>query len=119
MMFDKIKTWIKEYQSLIIGLLILVVMLKGCQCCNIERQYEYHQSRYEYVIDSMQTVIDERSMDKKDLCDTIHLLRGENTVLKDVIKDIRSDKEYYKRQNRNLANVAENLSKKDTTNIIK
>ena len=119
MMFDKIKTWIKEYQSLIIGLLILVVMLKGCQCCNIERQCEYHQSRYEYVIDSMQTVIDERSMDKKDLCDTIHLLRGENTVLKDVIKDIRSDKEYYKRQNRNLANVAENLSKKDTTNIIK
>lgn len=119
MTFDKIKIWIKEYQSLIIGLLILVVMLKGCQCCNIERQYEYQQFQYEYVIDSMQTIIDERLMDKKDLCDTIHSLRAENTVLKDVIKDMKSDKEYYKRQNRNLANVAENLSKKDTTNIIK
>ena len=115
----KIKEWLKDHKSLIIGLLILVLMLKSCTACQNEKRYEYKQIQYEYVIDSMQTVIDERTLDKKDLCDTIHSLRAENTVLKDVIKDIRSDKEYYKKQNRNLANVAENLSKKDTTNINK
>ena len=111
---EKIKTWIKDHYQLIIGLLIMVIMLKGCSSCNMERRYEYQETRYEYVIDSMQTVIDERSIDTKDLCDTIHSLRAENTVLKDIIKDIKVDREYYRKQNRDLANVAENLSKRDT-----
>lgn len=114
---NKIKEWIKEHQSLIIGCLAIVIMLKGCQSCNLERRYDFMTTQYEQVIDSMQTVIDERSVNTKDLCDTIHSLRAENTVLKDVIKDIRADKEHYRKQNRNLANVAENLSKKDTINI--
>lgn len=111
---NKIKEWLKEYRSLIIGLLILILMLKSCTSCQNQRQFEYKQDRYEYVIDSMQNVIDERSIDTKDLCDTIHSLRAENSVLKDVIKEIQIDKEYYRRQNNNLAVVAENLSKKDT-----
>ena len=113
-MLKTIKNWIKEYQSLIIGLLILVLMLKGCQSCNTERRYEYQEIQYEYIIDSMQTVIDERSIDTKDLCDTIHSLRSENTMLKDVIKDLRDDKIYYQKANKNLVDVAEALTKKDT-----
>ena len=113
-MFEKIKNWIKEYQSLIIGLLILVIICKSCTSCQEERRYEYHKAVYENIIDSMNTVIDERSIDTKDLCDTIHSLRAENTVLKDIIKDVKADKEYYRKQNRDLANVAENLSKRDT-----
>lgn len=111
---EKIKTWIKDHYQLIIGLLIMVIMLKGCSSCNMERRYEYQETQYEYVIDSMQAIIDERSIDTKDLCDTIHSLRAENTVLKDIIKDVKADKEYYRKQNRDLANVAENLSKRDT-----
>jgi septal ring factor EnvC (AmiA/AmiB activator) len=111
---NKIKEWLKEYRSLIIGLLILILMLKSCTSCQNQRRFEYKQEHYEYVIDSMQNVIDERSIDTKDLCDTIHSLRAENSVLKDVIKEIQIDKEYYRRQNNNLADVAENLSKKDT-----
>ena len=115
----KIKEWLKEHHLLIVACLIMVIMLKGCQGCNMERRYEYQQTQYEYVIDSMQNVIDERSMDTKDLCDTIHSLRAENTVLKDVIKDIKADKEYYKKQNRNLTTVAENLSKYEKQDTIK
>ena len=111
---EKIKTWIKDHYQLIIGLLIMVIMLKGCSSCNMERRYEYQETQYEYIIDSMQAVIDERSIDTKDLCDTIHSLRAENTVLKDIIKDVKADREYYRKQNRDLANVAENLSKRDT-----
>ena len=111
---EKIKTWIKDHYQLIIGLLIMVIMLKGCSSCNMERRYEYQETQYEYVIDSMQAIIDERSIDTKDLCDTIHSLRAENTVLKDIIKDVKADREYYRKQNRDLANVAENLSRRDT-----
>ena len=111
---EKIKTWIKDHYQLIIGLLIMVIMLKGCSSCNMERRYEYQETQYEYIIDSMKAVIDERSIDTKDLCDTIHSLRAENTVLKDIIKDVKADREYYRKQNRDLANVAENLSKRDT-----
>lgn len=111
---EKIKTWIKDHYNIIIILLVIALMLKGCNSCNIERKYEYQEMRYEHVIDSMQTVIDERSIDTKDLCDTIHSLRAENTVLKDIINDIKADREYYRKQNRDLANVAENLSKRDT-----
>lgn len=92
---EKIKTWIKDHYQLIIGLLIMIIMLKGCNSCNMERRYEYQETQYEYVIDSMQAVIDERSIDTKDLCDTIHSLRAENTVLKEVIKNIITDKKYY------------------------
>ena len=114
---EKIKTWIKNHYQLIIGLLVMVIMLKGCSSCNMERRYEYQETQYEYVIDSMQAIIDERSIDTKDLCDTIHSLRAENTVLKDIIKDIKADREYYRKQNRDLANVAENLSKRDTLKV--
>jgi hypothetical protein len=43
-------------------------------------------------------------------------LRAENAVLKNVITEIKADKEYYRKQNKNLAVVAENLSRKDTIN---
>ena len=116
---NKIKEWLKEHKSLIIGLLILVLMLKSCTSCQSERQYEYKQTQYEYVIDSMQSVINERSVDTKDLCDTIHSLRRENAVLKSTINDLIEDRAYYRRQNRNLANVAENLSKQERNDTIK
>lgn len=113
---NKIKTWLKEHQSLIIACLLLVIMLKCCSSCQVERKFECRMTHYEYVIDSMQNVIDERSIDTKDLCDTIHSLRAENTVLKDIITDIRADKKYYKKQNKNLVVDTENLSRKDTIN---
>lgn len=104
----------KKYINYIVIALIILLMLKGCQNCSNERQLEFKTIQYEQIIDSMQSIIDERSIDTKDLCDTIHSLRSENTILKEVIKDIKADKEYYKKQNRDLANVAENLSKNDT-----
>lgn len=83
----------------------------------MERRYEYNVKQYEYVIDSMQTVIDERSMDTKDLCDTIHSLRTENTVLKDIVKDLKSDRDHYRKVNRELVVVTDKLStKQDTIN---
>ena len=109
-----VKEFYKKYINYIVITLIILLMLKGCQNCSNKRQLEFKTIQCEQIIDSMQNVIDERSMDTKDLCDTIHSLRSENTILKEVIKDIKADKEYYKKQNRDLANVAENLSKKDT-----
>jgi uncharacterized coiled-coil DUF342 family protein len=114
---DKIKQWIKDHMSLIVACLFLVIMLKGCQGCSMERRYEYDVQRYEWVVDSMQTVIDERSMDTKDLCDTIHSLRMENAVLKEVVKDLKSDRDHYRKVNSELVTVTDKLStKQDTIN---
>ena len=115
----KIKDWIKDHQALIIGCLLLVIMLKGCSSCSSERRYEYNISQYEQQIDSMQNIINTWSTDSKDLYDTIHSLRAENTVLKEVIKDIKADKEYYRKQNKNLTSVAENLSKYEKHDTLK
>ena len=87
---NKIKEWLKEHQSLIIACLILVIMLKGCSSCQTERHFEYEFARYEHVIDSMQNVIDERSINTKDLCDTIHSLRAENTALMSCITSFKT-----------------------------
>lgn len=112
-MKDKIKVWVKEHHLLVIVCLLVIIMFKGCKSCSSERRFDYQLSNYEHVIDSMQTVIDNGSISNKDLYDSINSLKSENNMLKDVIKDIRDDKEYYKKQNRNLTNVAENLSKKE------
>lgn len=111
---NKIKTWIKEHYMLIIICLLMTLIFKGCKSCSSERKYEYTKAKYNYTIDSMQLVIESKIYDNKLLNDTINNLRHENSLLKDVIIDVKKDKEYYRKQNRNLANVAENLSKKDT-----
>ena len=111
----KVKDWLKEHQSLIIGLLVLVLMLKSCTSCQDERRYEYKQIMYEKTIDSMEYVIAERSVNTKDLCDTIHSLRSENTVLKEVIKDLRSDRDHYRKVNKDLVVVTDKLSTKQDT----
>jgi hypothetical protein len=113
-MWNKIKKFVADKHWLIIGILCLTLMLKGCESCSNERRLEYYQVQHELVIDSMQTVIDERSTNTKDLCDTIYSLRAENTILKSVIKDLKDDKIYYQKANKNLTNVAEALSKKDS-----
>ena len=106
--------WIKKYSMTIITILIALLLLKSCKSCSSERKYEYTKAKYNYTIDSMQLVIESKIYDNKLLNDTINNLRHENSLLKDVITDVKKDKEYYRKQNRNLANVAENLSKKDT-----
>lgn len=112
---NKIKNWLKEHQPLIIAILILVIALKGCKSCKMERNYYYNATQYEYIIDSMKTVIDERSIDTKDLCDTIHMLRTENNTLKDIVTDLKNDREHYRNVNKELVGVTNKLSKKNTT----
>lgn len=113
---EKLKKWLNEHKSLIIGLLIVLLLFKNCSSCTQERRYEYTLTEYEQVIDSMQTVIDGCSLDTKDLCDSIYSLRKENELLKNVITDLKEDKNYYRKANKDLVNVTEALTKKDTIN---
>jgi DNA gyrase/topoisomerase IV subunit A len=63
----------------------------------------------------MQTVIDDYKTTCKKLQDSLSILKHENELLEYIIKEVKQDKEYYKNQNINLTNVANNLSvKKDT-----
>lgn len=107
--------WLKEHQPLIIAILIMVVALKGCKSCNMNRVYYYNIAQYETKMDSMQNVINECSVDTKELCDTIRSLRMENSSLKDMITELKSDREHYRVVNKELIGVTNKLSKKETT----
>ena len=113
-MIDKVKSWVKDRHWVVIGCLVVLLMFKSCKVNFIERQMTYNTTKYELMLDSMQYTIDVYSLDNKDLYDSLSFIRAENNLLKELIKDIKKDKEYYRKQNRNLANVAEALSKKDT-----
>ena len=121
----EIKYWVNKYSTYIITILIAVLFLKSCKSCSTEKRYEYNIKQttnvYTNIIDSlnkrtdsMQVVIDKEAIINKQLSDSINTLKYENNLLKSVIDDTKKDKEYYRKQNRNLATMAENLTKKDT-----
>lgn len=111
---SKLKTFYKKHIDKIVILLLFLLFVKGCQKSGVERRMEYSKTQYEKIIDSLNTVNNEYSVDTKDLCDTIHSLRAENTILKEVIKDLKDDKQFYQKTNKNLTDVATALSKRDT-----
>ena len=121
----EIKYWINKYSTPIITCLIALLLLKSCKSCSTEKRYEYNIKQntelycnkidsMKLVTDSLQTIINSKTVINKQLTDSINTLKYENSLLKSAMDDVKKDKEYYRKQNRNLANMAENLTKKDT-----
>jgi predicted RND superfamily exporter protein len=104
----KIKDFIKEHTLLIIAILILMIMLKGCSTDRLSRRYEFAANQYELKIDSLQAAIDNYKTEIKNYKDTIYIVRNENTTLKEVVSDVKRDKEFYKRVNMDLVSVIGN-----------
>lgn len=111
---NKIMKWVRLNHWYVIGALFFLLMIRGCKLNYAEKQLDYSKHKYELVIDSMQDVIDNGNKDYESLLDTLTLVNSENMMLKDLIKEAKQDKEYYRKQNRKLTDVAEVLSKKDT-----
>lgn len=120
-----IKYWIKKYSYTIIIFLLVVLFMKSCKSCSIERHYNYNVKQIETfnknIIDSLYDVINYNnlkydSLQRKNelLLDSLHNITYENNILKTIILEVRNDKEYYKNQNINLVNIANNLYTKDT-----
>ena len=104
----KIKSWVKEYSLFIIAILFVGFLIRGCSNDRSEKYFIYAKNKYEYTIDSLTSHI-------KDTRDTLYMVRAENEVLKNSIKDYRKDKEYYIKVNNNLVTVTKQLSvKRDT-----
>lgn len=121
----EIKYWINKYSTYIVTGLIALLLLKSCNSCFTEKRYEYSIKQntelycnkidsIKFVADSLQTIINSKTVINKQLTDSINTLKYENSLLKTAVDDAKKDKEYYRKQNRNLANMAENLSKQDT-----
>jgi hypothetical protein len=113
-MIDKVINWVRLHHWIVISALCVLLMFKSCKVNFNERKIEYNKHKYELVIDSMQDVIDNGNKEYESLLDTLTLVNSENMMLKDLIKEAKQDKEYYRKQNRKLTDVAEVLSRKDT-----
>ena len=105
---NKIKEFIKEHALLIVALMFLVILLKGCSTDRLTRRYEFTANQYELKIDSLQTTINNYKTEIKNYQDTVYIVRNENTTLKEVVADVKRDKEFYKRVNMNLVSVIGN-----------
>lgn len=105
---NKIKEFIKEHALLIVVLLFVVILLKGCSTDRLTRRYEFTTNQYELRIDSLQTTINNYKAEIKNYQDTVYVVRTENTTLKEIISDVKRDKEFYKRVNMDLVSVIGN-----------
>ena len=105
---NKIKDFIKEHALLIVAILLLAIMLKGCSTDRLARRYEFAVNQYELRIDSLQTTIDNYKTEIKNYQDTVYIVRNENATLKEVVSDVKRDKEFYKRVNMDLVSVIGN-----------
>jgi predicted RNase H-like nuclease (RuvC/YqgF family) len=110
----EIKYCIKKYYNTIIIVLLIIILFKSCKSCSSERRFEYNINKYNCIIDSLNTLNEGYISDIKYLNDTVNNLRRENNILKDIISETKKDKEFYRNQNKNLANMAIILTKKDT-----
>lgn len=121
-----IKYWIKKYSTAIIIFLLAILLMKNCKSCTSERRNKYNIMQIELLnktkLDSINSSLKESNYKydslltiNKYLLDSLHNISYENKVLKTIISEIKTDKEYYKKQNINLVNMAKNFTnKKDT-----
>lgn len=121
----EITYWFKKYSSYIIVFLLAVLLIKSCKSCSSERLNNYNIKQLEIAhsndMDSLLNIILYKEFEydsiyniKTNLEDSLTNITYENNMLKAIISEVKNDKEYYKKQNRNLVNMANNLSKKDT-----
>lgn len=96
----RLKEFLNEYNALIIGLFIAFLMFKGVHSCQKINYYKQEITKYEIVIDSMQSEIDARYNDllelENDTIYNIHALKRENIALKEAIFQLNRTMELQK-----------------------
>lgn len=111
---NRLQSFINKHYKWIILILLCLLMLKSCNGCSNERRYTYNLSQTEVLIDSLKTTIENNEYEFKHLNDSLNneilILRSQNNILNETIKNTRKDVDHYRRVNTNLINVTENLS---------
>lgn len=104
------KEFYKKYINYIVIVLIGMVMIKGCQCCNKDRQMVYKSSQYEIIIDSLNNNIDSLSKEIDALKDTNVLYINEIKNLTKNNKSLNEANRYYRNTNNTLVNTNKKLT---------
>ena len=124
----KLKSFVSKYSIAIIVCLIVLLFFRGCKIKSTERNMKYNEKIYEYIIDSLNTILsnDKLSFENErvfynneinKLHDSIYVLNAKNQILIDAFDDIKIDRDHYRKINKDLVNVTNNLSiKNDTIN---
>lgn len=121
---EKIKNWLNEHKSLIIGLLIALLMLKSCGSCTQERKYEYKETSYIETIDSLYSCIDSLNNEIDSLNNVIEIqkrdigyLTTSNETYSIAYKNLTESNRNLQNTNNVLVNTNKKLTERDTTKI--
>lgn len=121
---EKIKDWLKEYKSLIIGLFIALLMFKNCNSCTQERKYEYKETSYIETIDSLYSCIDSLNNEIDSLNNVIEIqkrdigyLTTSNETYSIVYKNLTESNKNLQNTNNVLVKTNKKLTERDTIKI--
>lgn len=124
---NKLQNFINKYYKWIIIVLLCLLVLKSCNGCSNEHRYTYNLSQKEVLIDSLNTAIEKHEHEFKYLNDSLKhqndslkneilILMSKNDILNETIENTRKDVDHYRKVNKNLINVTENLSSQNNEN---
>ena len=117
----RVKDFINKYYKWIILVLLSLLLMKSCNSCSTQRQYEYKINKYELKIDSLESTIKDNLLIYKTNNDSLRnellIIKSQNDILNSTIETTRRDIDHYRdinnnliNTNNNLVNVTENLS---------
>jgi len=106
----KIKDFIRKYHAAIIGVLIVLLFIRGCQIDKRDARANKSRIAYENTIDSLSLVIKDNRREIKELNSKIHDLTETVVIYKEQVGELRADKNALRKVNSDNAKAIKNLS---------
>lgn len=106
----KILEFIKKWHLTIIGILIVLFLVRGCQLSNKTNKIAKNKASFEYIEDSLKNVILEREDTIKILNTQIVNLQSKLSIYKEQVNELRADKNALRRVNMDNAKTIKNMT---------
>lgn len=106
----RILEFIKKWHLTIIGILIVLFLVRGCQLSNKTNKIAKNKALFECIEDSLKSVILEREDTIKMLNTQIVNLQSKLSIYKEQVNELRADKNALRKVNIDNAKTIKNMT---------
>lgn len=106
----RILEFIKKWHLTIIGILIVLFLVRGCQLSNKTNKIAKNKASFECIEDSLKSVILEREDTIKMLNTQIVNLQSKLSIYKEQVNELRADKNALRKVNIDNAKTIKNMT---------